>query len=125
MTHDEVMNAYLAEKDPRKGIPILVKGVIEMFQQGKVTDAIDVLNIGHIILVKSEIQTDENPYVKAFAKLGIYCWVCDRFMATADARTLVCQCVNCRKTFCPSHAERTFFSGTKCPLCKGKTPVGA
>jgi DNA-directed RNA polymerase subunit RPC12/RpoP len=125
MTRDEILRAYLAEKDVTKGFAVLINGVVELLKSGKVTEGVDLLNIGHIILVKSGVTADENPYVKAFAKVGLYCWICDRFMATADGKILVAQCVTCRKTFCPSHAEKSFFSGAKCPLCGSKTPIGS
>lgn len=116
-SHDEILNAYLAEKDPRTGIPVLIKGVVELIQHGKVTEGIDLLNIGHTILVHSGITPDRNPYVATFGKVGLYCWVCNRFMATADGKFLVCQCANCRKTFCPGHARPSAFRGALCPYC--------
>jgi len=120
---DEILNSYLAEKDPRTGIPVLIKGVVELIQHGKVTEGINLLNVGHTILVRSGITPDRNPYVTTFAKSGLYCWACDQFMATVDGKLLVCQCVKCRKTFCPSHADKAFLSGAKCPLCKSRTPI--
>lgn len=117
-THDEILKAYLAAKDPRIGIPILIRGAVQMIQRGKVTDGINLLNCGHAIVVHSGVTPDANPYVATLAKTGLYCWVCDRFMATADGKIVVCQCAACKKTFCPEHALPSAFRGRSCPYCK-------
>jgi hypothetical protein len=116
-THDEILNAYLAAKNPLIGIPVLIRGVVQLIQDGKVTDGINLLNVGHTILVRSGITPDANPYIATFAKVGLYCWVCDRFMATPDGKLLVCQCASCKKTFCPEHARPSAFRGRSCPYC--------